>query len=75
MAQAFGALEVSVNLGFGFVGQGKSPVDFGDDLLLFGSGREWNWECTQAPLAPKDALDQRAALLHAATARRGSYEA
>lgn len=29
----------------------------------------------QAPLAPKDALDQRAALLRAATAHRGSYEA
>lgn len=29
----------------------------------------------QAPLAPKDALDQRAALLRAATARRGSYAA
>lgn len=29
----------------------------------------------RAPLAPKDALDQRAALLRAAIARRGSYEA
>lgn len=29
----------------------------------------------RAPLAPKGALDQRAALLRAAIARRGSYEA
>ncbi len=40
LAQRLGALEVGVHLGLDLADDGQAAIDFGDDAVLFGEGRE-----------------------------------
>jgi hypothetical protein len=46
LPQRLGALEIGLDRGLGFAGDGQQAVDFGDDAVLFGEGRQWHWKQT-----------------------------
>ena len=53
MAEAVGAGDLAVEFGFEVVDGGGAGFDFGDDLVLFGEG--WEWERCAAHIGLIDA--------------------
>ena len=43
LAQVLGVPEVGVHLGLSYAQEGEATVDFGDDAVLFGEGRQRYW--------------------------------